>query len=53
MREAAMERAEDYRMHVEWALRQLGVDGNRPANSRACFYAPICDSRGNLTIGAG
>src|SRR5271169_6282413 len=31
---AAMERAEAYRLHIEWAFRQPGVDG-RPISYRA------------------
>ena len=34
LRKAAMERAEAYRLHIEWAFRQPGVDG-RPISYRA------------------
>ena len=34
---AAMERAEAYRMHLEWALRQLGKTGRKPSLAAAAY----------------
>jgi hypothetical protein len=50
---SANERAEAYRMHIEWALRQPGLFGNRPISFRAAAINSTSDTsrRGGAVAG--